>query len=377
LLALSVVRDHRPFFEQFWIIKGGVAVIIFYMISGFYMSMVITEKYSKQGPGWERNFLWHRALRLFPCYWAVLVFTLLVQHFMHTPNVYTDSLGLNLLERGLLLFSDTFIVGQDILIGGATLHWHDGPGGIVVSWSHFPVAVAWSVGVEITFYVLAAFFIVRDKRSAIFALVIAIYFRLYFLIVNGKSLGFSRDGMGYSNTPWGYHFFGIALIFFMLGWVAYQLYLALDARLKRNPRFIRAIQAYTAGLVVLILLACLRFNGFQDIKDYNDPGMWLAVPLFMLLIPNAFILTRNSKVDEYLGMFSYPIYLCHVIATDAMTAMIPSHAYTKWNDAIAVALVSTALVVLVEVPMDRVRKASVARAKRAIGAPLQINQPYN
>lgn len=51
LLALGVVRDHVPFFQYPFLIKGGFAVILFYVISGFYMAMIIKESYSKLGNG--------------------------------------------------------------------------------------------------------------------------------------------------------------------------------------------------------------------------------------------------------------------------------------------------------------------------------------
>ena len=52
LLALSVVHAHFSLIESPFFIQAGLAVIFFYMISGFYMTMIITEKYKLLGDGW-------------------------------------------------------------------------------------------------------------------------------------------------------------------------------------------------------------------------------------------------------------------------------------------------------------------------------------
>lgn len=44
-LALSVVVHHLGSERPFWWVHAGVAVILFYMVSGFYMALVLNEKY--------------------------------------------------------------------------------------------------------------------------------------------------------------------------------------------------------------------------------------------------------------------------------------------------------------------------------------------
>lgn len=377
LLALSVVRDHVPFFQSFWLIMGGVAVIMFYMISGFFMSMVITEKYSRQGRGWEINFLWHRALRLMPCYWAVLALTLIGNYIAHKPDIFSSSLGLEPFEHAWLIFSSLFIVGQDILISGASLHWHDGSGGIVLTnTGEWPIIVAWSIGVEITFYVFAAYFILRNRMTAMLALALAVYFRIYFLIINGKFTGFSRDGIGYSNLPWGYHFFGTSLIFFMFGYLAYRVYAMMDERLAKNSAYIKTIRIQTFILAAIILILCKRFQALRTIADYNDYRVWSVIPFVFLLIPNAFILTRRSTLDAYLGMFSYPIYLCHVLASEIGRFLLPGHSlvFYRWTNLALIAVISGLLVVFIEIPMERVRKRLNQRKKAAMAQPMELGR---
>jgi peptidoglycan/LPS O-acetylase OafA/YrhL len=356
LLALSVVYAHLRLVDSMLFIQAGVAVIVFYMISGFYMTMIITEKYALFGPRWQQQFLISRALRIYPCYWAVLILAIVTHHLIHEPTVFSDALGLNWLQRVLAIGSNILIFGQDWIIAGASLKWNSGSTGLDISWNQFPVLVAWTLAVELTFYVFTAFFIMRDKRMAIFALALAVYLRLYFVFVNGKALGFSTYGIGLSNDPWGYHFFGTVLIFFMIGYLAYQLYAAIRKHVEQNPRAVRFVFAATALLVVAIVLQLYYLNSYRNILGYNDTVVWVAVATFALLIPNLFFVTKNSRVDYYLGFYCYPVYLSHIPAYDIGSHLFGGYAHPKWWEFGTVLVLSAVIVHVVEIPVERIRK---------------------
>src|SRR5436305_1691433 len=73
-LALSVILDHIDG-SNIVFIPGPLAVQCFFMISGFYMSLVLGTKYSldRRVIG---TFYLSRYLRLAPTYWCVLLLTL-------------------------------------------------------------------------------------------------------------------------------------------------------------------------------------------------------------------------------------------------------------------------------------------------------------
>lgn len=355
LLALGVVRDHVPFFQYPFLIKGGFAVILFYVISGFYMAMIIKESYSKLGKGWEWKFLLNRALRLYPAYWLVLIFTIIAMATMGTPTIYTSQLGLSAIERALALFCDTFIVGLDALVSGGLVHWHDKPGlDVMLNWQVLPVFVGWTIAVELTFYAFAAFFIMRTRRSAYFALALGAYIRLYFVFINGKALMMNHFGIGYEVDPWGYHFFGIALIFFMFGYLAYEIYVDLGEKLKSDPSFLKFIRIAAVALGAILLVECFMFNGYQGILDYEDIGIWVTIPFFVLFVPMIFLLTRNSKIDNIIGQFSYPIYLCHYIVTEFANKVLHLPV-GPWTTLVAVFVSGAVIVFGLELPIDRLR----------------------
>lgn len=363
ILALSVVQAHVVFFRPFFFIQAGISVIIFYVISGFYMSLVISTKYSKSGPGWEKDFLLQRAVRLLPVYWVILAATLAVNAAMGINTIFTSTLGMDLNYYILKLISNITLLGMDVMVAIDTTTANGGVVGNNI-WQHYPVATAWTLGVELTFYIFAAFFALRNKRNALVALCIAIYMRVYFLLVNGKFLGISSTGVGYSNNPWGYHFFGVCLIYFMLGWVAYQIYEKLENELKENPSFIWQIRFFSFFFTALLLFAAYVFDGFREIADYNDYRVWIALLVAVPLIPPLFLLTKNSKIDEYLGRYSYVIYLSHVQLVVGGNYFFGISQHSPAINAVLVAVGSIAIVHMIEIPVERFRNHLKSRKIR-------------
>ena len=77
ILALSVAYGHAGDFLGFPLIPGDTAVQSFYAVSGFYMALVLNEKY-RPGSSTYSLFISNRFLRLFPVYVTVLCLTLLL-----------------------------------------------------------------------------------------------------------------------------------------------------------------------------------------------------------------------------------------------------------------------------------------------------------
>src|SRR5437899_9041000 len=71
LLALSVLIFHAGKFFNYNIVNNTIAVFSFFIISGFYMALVLDKKYSKQQ---SKLLFWsNRLLRIFPLYWLSLL----------------------------------------------------------------------------------------------------------------------------------------------------------------------------------------------------------------------------------------------------------------------------------------------------------------
>ena len=76
ILALAVVVYHSFKIFGLHMCGGQVAVESFYMISGFYMALILNEKYV--GIGSYKKFILSRFYRIFPVYWVVLLAALLL-----------------------------------------------------------------------------------------------------------------------------------------------------------------------------------------------------------------------------------------------------------------------------------------------------------
>ena len=73
LLALSVVLYHAGLIGGYNIANQIIAVNAFFVISGFYMSLVLSTKYNF--PNSYSLFVSNRLLRIYPIYWLVLLMT--------------------------------------------------------------------------------------------------------------------------------------------------------------------------------------------------------------------------------------------------------------------------------------------------------------
>src|SRR5262245_57884456 len=96
------------------LIWSGQAVFAFFIISGFYMALIINEKYAKLPNGTSRFYL-NRALRLYPIHWVVL--SLFAAGALVTSTPYF-LIGYQMEPLGRWLFaiaSNVFFFGAEVL----------------------------------------------------------------------------------------------------------------------------------------------------------------------------------------------------------------------------------------------------------------------
>ncbi|MCR4337625.1 MAG: acyltransferase, partial [Candidatus Omnitrophica bacterium] len=284
ILALAVVATHASPILPFDIISGSLAVEAFYIISGFYMALILNEKYSHSY--WL--FITNRILRIYPLYLLVagltVIFYIIV--FLAHPNAhqifapfaeYASQGGWIFL---ILLFSNIFILGLDVLI---FLKGSD----IAVC---FLVPQAWTLSLEMMFYFIAPFLVRLKMIHLAFLLAISLLLRLF--LVNR---GFDQD-------PWRYYFFPTELAFFILGIFSYKIYQQIQ---NRHIPFMINMSIFILVVAATIFLAVLKFSILAK-----------SIVYFLLFsggLPFVFYLTRHHRFDRWIGEFSYTIYLTHVL----------------------------------------------------------------
>lgn len=356
LLAFTVVMAHsKPVFGLVFV-GADTAVQAFYLISGFYMALVLNEKYF--GEGSYRLFLSNRLLRLYPAYWAVLILTVTValwQQLLTADSFklsnFVDYAGM--LKPGTLayiIFTNLLLFGQDTIMflkltpDGAlafaeNFRHVDKPFPPVYSFLFVPQA--WSIGVELLFYLIAPF-LVRKKTAFLGALLLA-----------SLSLRLFLYGIGLDHDPWTYRFFPAELAFFVLGALSYKIYFKMKS--IKVDRF----------FLLLPLLAVFAFTLLYQFVPF--PGKKAAY--FVLLaasVPMIFMYSKDSKLDNYIGELSYPVYISHIIVLNAITRGFTNNGTLPYLTAMAlIFLLSAALVFFVEKPVERYRQARVKSRQNA------------
>ena len=230
ILALSVFFVHTGSLYGLKLVGSSVAVQSFFVISGFYMSLILNEKY--KGPGSYYLFITNRFLRLLPAYWVVLALAVLVIYLLRPYSAeepwvsYGFDMFFPLLDikaQALIIFSNFFMLGHDLLnllrvdpqtgFFALTLDPSRASStGFPPVLTFFFIPPAWSLGTELLFYLVAPF-LVRRRKRALFAL---ISLSLILRVVMFYS--------GYTHTAWQFQFFPTELALFLAGALSYRLY---------------------------------------------------------------------------------------------------------------------------------------------------------
>jgi peptidoglycan/LPS O-acetylase OafA/YrhL len=167
-------------------------------------------------------------------------------------------------------------------------------------WMFLFVPQAWSVSLELYFYLIAPF-LMRRKFITLLTLVLA-----------GIFLKFLAIKMGFGNDPWTYRFFPFELPYFLMGALGYMLYRRL--KLSERKKSDRKLFLCQIGYFLLIALTIVFVFPIYDI--YSSKGFLIAnfyFIIFSILLPLAFAHTKNNLWDRQIGEISYPLYLSHIL----------------------------------------------------------------
>ncbi|MEO0644775.1 MAG: acyltransferase [Cyanobacteria bacterium J06650_10] len=361
-LAIAVVVAHSENLFGFSFTGGLVAVKVFYVISGFYMSMVLDTKYV--GPGSYRLFLSNRFLRLYPIYWAILFSVLLtsiasfllIEEWNRLSNYVEYFDDFSLLTLGYLAISNLLIVGQDIIMflgidpgNGALYFTNNFRDSDPQLYKFLLVPQAWSLGVEVTFYLISPF-LVRRKNWVVVAIIVA-------------SIGlkaFVYFHLGYRHDPWTYRFFPTELGLFLFGTISYRLY-----KTCKKRGFLTKKKNCTVSIVFLSTLFLYQFLPFKEgyFVHIQDSSFLI---LAGISLPFIFEFSKVSKLDRRIGELSYPIYLSHLWIISVVLPVLNGYDLTMYLGEITVLLsivTSYILIKTISDPIEKVRQHRIRRSK--------------
>ena len=343
LLAVSVLVGHSGGLFGVYFVTPTTAVQAFFVVSGFYMTLIIHEKY-RRADSWIRLFWINRYLRLAPAYIAVAAATASVTLarngnlgiygetdagtavlalLSHITMIGQDIYGFLAYDTG----AQVFVFMPDIVTGGLE---KAGPA-FRHGWSFLQIQQGWSIGVEMWFYLLAPFLVTRSLRTVAIVMALSLALRI-----------FVYNGLGWRDAPWTFQFFPHELFSFLLGTLGYHAYVWLRA----NPAM-TAYSKYVFGAILCFGLA------YTYIGVGNTEKKWAFLFAVSIAAPYVFHLTKDWKIDRWIGELSYPVYLVHVLVLSFLGG------FETWRGVICVVisvLVSIVILLAIEQPVDRWRQ---------------------
>lgn len=314
--------------------NAGYAVMFFYVISGFLITFTLRLNYERDFAG-TAAFYRNRFIRIYSLYWPLVILS-----FLMIGGTWSRFVAAGIWDK----FTGVFLFGMDWRVafaGYPATHYDAAIGGL---------HQAWTLGAEMTFYLLAPLLMSSWKIGATL-LAASLALRAYFVVKLGTDL----------HDVWTYHFIGTTFCFFMLG----HLVGLLGQRLARP-------------LIGILLLFCsfgfMAFGGSYG--SYDTLRLWGSVLLFTLCLPGLFEATKNIRWMNHIGDLSYPLYLVHTSILILFGPFIIEHVLPlKTLDARTSAYVSVAVYLAVAIAASFIVHNAIERpVARLMRSMLPIRQ---
>ena len=264
------------------------------------MALILGEKYT--GTKSLRHFYKNRFLRIYPAYFFVLVLYLLISFWLRIERGHWVFLSeaaamFSRSDWGTQIYTTVanfLLVGQDALFllqhcpdtGGLGLGCAD-TGGTLPPWMMLVMPQAWSIELEMLFYLLCPLLVRLKTRTLVIGVLALLSIKMY--VINKVAAG---DYFVIRFPP-----FELAL--FAMGIISYRAY--------------RDYLKYTVinRIVYSIVFFMFSFLFLCSWMPNESVRMFVVYFVAFYSMPFVFRLSRDSKVDRVIGDLSYPIYLVH------------------------------------------------------------------
>lgn len=269
VLALVVAMSHMGF-RAFNSNPGVTAVISFFLISGYVVSALIYKYYLS--PKYLINFYADRLIRIYPQFiFYFLLACLIIKLGLPNSDISHSVNPQNILSSATILPLGMYMFG----------------------WATADIIPpAWSLGLELAFYLTIPILIFYSVRRLAFLLSLTVFLAANF---------------GYIDTDtYGYRLLPGVLFMFLCGSFLYS-----GDKLEK-------------GLVVFTLFVCITLFSLIVTGDIQQVPYNLEVLLGIIIaIPSVYLLSKVGyhKIDELFGNISYGVFLNHFLLVHAANAI--------------------------------------------------------
>lgn len=309
IFATTVMLNHSFPIFGYALLGPDIAVRAFFIVSGFYMGLILNEKYIKKNSSYWL-FLSNRFLRIYPLYLVVLliicVFTI---YWLHTGQEKFFVLFLRSIQG--LPFPTQVFLSIDELIRNLTLII---TAQATTQHNYLLVNQGWTLQLEILFYIFVPFF-ARKFRFVIVAILLSLALR--HMVSNGildPEHTIHNQSMVYA--------FIQNNIYFLLGLVAYKLYVVV--------KHISFPSYVLPSIFFLFLIITFLYPFFltESIPSHPHARDWIYYISFSATIPFIFVFTQKNKTDNFIGSLSYPFYIIHYLILEILLKIFGMNAQT-------------------------------------------------
>ena len=277
LLFHAVKQNVTPALDTFFA-RGESGVNLFFVLSGFVMCYVYSEKMKTLTLSGTRQYLWKRFARIYPSHLAVLLILLVIMTVARALNVSFEENYYTV--RKFLL--------QIFLLNGIGLPDSGG-------WNF----ASWTLSQEFVAYFAFPFLILWINRLSQWQSLVAIIvifginFALAFIVNDGESY----------YLPWSFALTRIATLF-TVGCLAYNL--------STHP-FVKKISPWVAPITFLSVFAVASLYTHE--MAYGVLSVLYTILILSMAADNSSILNKffSSKPMIFLGEISYSIYIAQIV----------------------------------------------------------------
>jgi len=270
ILALVVVFEHIGEIPMI----GRCAVFGFYILSGYLMTLILHTSYGYSWQGFKLYAV-NRILRIYPLYWAGCLLSIALILWVGR-DFSRDYLGTMFLPRNLESAARNFLIFFSIKSTPRL------------------VSPTWALSVELLFYFLIGAGLSRTRITSLIWFAASIAYAVY---------------VNYAGLDWNYRYYSAfaASLPFSTGALLYHY----NKELSGLPVFRRKI---TLPILISLMAAIFYFisPGSKAVRVTGFYLSYLLQAMIIICLSGKDMRTLiPAALDQWVGYFSYPVYLTH------------------------------------------------------------------